>query len=323
MRWRTMWSMAAAAVLSGLAQAQPAALGNWPERMVRVIVAAPAGSPSDLVARLAVEQMRPRFGQTLVVENKPGAGGSLAGAELQRAAPDGHVWMLAPDPVFTVNPHVQRKPVFQAGEIVPVFTATRLSQTLVCHPALGVKTLAQLLQKARAQKLDYASGGPTTPGHLASEMLLASTGISMQHIPFGGPVPATQAVLAGTVPCGFLAGPTVLPHVLEGHLVALAVSGATRSQVLPEVPMVAEAGVPGYDATFSMVLFAPRGTPAPVIQSFTSVMAEALRAPPLVERLKSTDQEVVAFPPAQTAALMAGVSARWAAVVKKIQLQID
>lgn len=322
MQWRFVLVLAASAGLSGLAKAQ-SATGSWPERPVRVIVPAPAGSPSDVIARLALEQMRTRFRQPLIVENKPGAGGSLGGVELAKAAPDGHTWMFGPDTVYTVNPHVLRKQAFRIEDVVPVFTATRFSQTLVCNAASGVKTLAQLLQKATAEKLDYASGGPGTPGHLAAEMLLAATGVDMQHIPFSGPAPATQAVLNGTVPCGFLAGPTVLPHVRDGKLVPLAVSGSTRSAALPDVPTVAEAGVRGYNAAFSMVLFAPRGTPEPIVRAFTEAMASALRAPQLVDRLKLTDQDVVALPPAETAAALADASRKWGAIARKIKLQID
>ncbi|MBL0421466.1 tripartite tricarboxylate transporter substrate binding protein [Ramlibacter sp. AW1] len=321
MQWKLALAFAAA-VLQPPAQAQAGASG-WPERPVRIVVPAPAGSPSDLIARLVLEHARPRFGQPLIVENKPGAGGSLGNAELARAGGDGYTWMFGPDTVYTVNPHIYRNPNAKADHVVPVLVATRFNQTLVCHPALGVKTLPQLLQMARLRKLDYASGGAGTPGHLASEMLWSAAGVEMQHIPFSGPAPATQAVLAGTVPCGFLAGPTVLPHVREGRLVALAVSGTARSPSLPDVPTVAEAGVAGYAADFSMVLYAPRGTPQPIVQSFTTTMAAALQTPQVRESLKRTDQEVVALPPREAGDLMADISAKWGALARKINLQID
>ena len=186
-----------------------------------------------------------------------------------------------------------------------------------------MKTLAELVKKAKATPMTYASGGAGVPGHLAMELLLSSAGVEMQHIPYKGPAPATQDVIGGQVACGFLAGPTVLPHVRSGRLVALAVSGAKRSPVLPDVPTVAEAGYPGYDAGFMLVLFAPKGTPAPVVSAMHKAMVDALRMPDVVERLKQTDQDVVADRPAEAAATLEATSRQWGAGARKIGLKLD
>jgi tripartite-type tricarboxylate transporter receptor subunit TctC len=186
-----------------------------------------------------------------------------------------------------------------------------------------VKTLAELLAKAKAQPLSYASGGYGVPGHLAMELLLAAAGVKMQHVPYKGPAPAAQDVMGGQVACGFLAGPTVLPHVRSGRLVALAVSGARRSPALPDVPTVAEAGHPGYDATFFLALVARRGTPAAVMARMHDALVDALRSPEVSETLRLTDQTVVGSTPEQAAARIAATARTWSAVAKRIDLRLD
>jgi tripartite-type tricarboxylate transporter receptor subunit TctC len=301
----------------------PASAQTWPDKPIRVIVPYPPGGPSDIVLRAAAERMQPVLKQPIVLENRPGAGGNLGAAEAARAAPDGYSWLWTTDTVLTVNPHVYEKLNFKPDDLVPVTVASQFSQTLVCHPSTGVRTLRELVSKAAKEPMAYASGGAGVPGHLAMELLLAAAGVRMQHIPYKGPAPATQDVIGGQVPCGFLAGPTVLPHVRSGRLVALAVSGSRRSPVLPDVPPVAEAGYPGFDATFMLALYAPKGTPAPIIASMHRAMVDALRSPSVTERLVATDQTAVANTAAEAAALLADTSAKWGEVAKRIGLRLD
>ena len=148
-------------------------------------------------------------------------------------------------------------------------------------------------------------------------------GFTMTHVPYKGPAPATQDVIGGQVACGLLAGPTVLPHVRAGKLVALAVSGSARSPALPEVPTVAEAGVAGFEANFALVMFAPRGTPEAIVTRFRQAFVDALNAPDVTERLKASDQTVVGSTPAQAAATLAADSQKWGALAKRIKLGLD
>ncbi len=306
-----------------LAFAAPLAHAAWPERPIRVIVPYPPGGPSDIVLRAAMEKMQTVLKQPLVLENKPGAGGNLGAGEAARAAPDGYTFFFATDNVVTINPHVYKSTGFKVDDLVPVSVASSFSQTLVCHPSLGFKTLADLAKAAKGGKLAYASGGAGAPGHLAMELWLAQAGVEMQHVPYKGPAPAMQDVMGGQVACGFLAGPTVAPQVKAGKLVALAVSGAKRSPALPEVPTVAEAGYAGYDASFLLVLYAPRGTPAPVLDALHKAFVDALRQPDVVARLAATDQSVVANTPAEAAAQLQAISRKWGEVAKRIGLSLD
>ncbi len=313
--------------VAGLALAASTTLlmaqGSWPDKPVRIIVPLPPGGPSDIVLRSSIEKMQPVLKQPLLIDNKPGAAGNLGAAEVARAAPDGYTWLWTTDTLLTVNPHVYARTGFKPEDLQPVMRASAFSQTLVCNPALGVKTVGELVKRAKEKSLSYASGGAGSPGHLSTELFKATAGIEMTHVPYKGPAPAMQDVIGGQVDCGFLAGPTVLPMVRSGRLVALAVSGARRSPLLPEVPTVAEAGYPGFDASFSLVLFAPRGTPKEVVDTMHAALAAALKTPDMVERLRQSDQEVVAASPADSAARLAADSKTWGAVAKRIGLQAD
>jgi len=312
----------AAALLLGLA-ASCAQAQQWPERPIRIIVPLPPAGPSDIVLRGAAPKVQEILGQPLVIDNKPGANGNIGSAEAARANPDGYTWLWTTDTTLTVNPHVYEKMPFKASDLQPVIRASAFSQTLVCSPGVGVRTVAELVKKARSTPMTYASGGAGSPGHLTTELFSTAAGIQMTHVPYKGPAPAVQDMLGGQVECGFLAGPTVLPHVKAGKLVALAVSGAKRSPLLPDVPTVAEAGYPGFDATFSLVLFAPKNTPATIVQKMHDAMAVALRSPELVERLAQSDQSVVAGDAAETAARLAQDTQRWGEVARRIKLKLD
>ena len=300
-----------------------AAQARWPDRPIRVIVPLPPGGPSDIVLRSAAEKMHVLLKQPIVIDNKPGAAGNLGAAEAARAKPDGYTWLWTTDTLVTVNPHIYPKLSFKAEDLQPVMRASAFSQTLVCGQSAGVRTLGELVQKARQTKMSYASGGAGSPGHLTTELLKSAAGIEMMHVPYKGPAPAIQDVMGGQVDCGFLAGPTVLQHVRAGKLVALAVSGAKRSPLLPEVPTVAQAGFPGFDATFSLLLFAPRGTPQPIIDAMHTALAGALQQAEVVERLRQTDQEVVASSAEAAVARIAEDAKTWGAVARKIGLQLD
>ena len=298
-------------------------MGNWPERPIRLILPFPPGGPSDITARLAAEKMQASLKQPVIVESKAGAGGNIGAAEVARAAPDGYTWLVATDTIVTVNPHVYKQLGFKADALVPVTLATAFSQTLVCNPAVGVKTLRELIAKAKASPMGYASGGPGVPGHLSMELLQHMGGFNMNHIPYRGPAPATQDVLAGQVPCGLLAGPTVLPHVRAGKLVALAVSGSERSPTLPDVPTMAEAGVPGYEANFKLVVYAPQGVNPAIFERFRQGYVEALKSPDVVEKLKATDQVVLGSTSAEAVKVLAADSTKWGEVARRIKLGLD
>lgn len=296
----------------------------WPTRPVRILVGSPPGGPSDVTARLLAEAIG-RRGQPVIVENRPGAGNGLAAQAAAKAEPDGHTLVLSPDTVLTVNPLVYRSQGFDPRtDLANVSIVATFSQMLVCNPSTGVKTVPELVAKAKAVPLNYASGGPGVPGHLAAEMLLQATGTKMQHVPYKGPAPATLAVLSGEVACGFLATPTVLPHVKAGKLVALAVSSATPSPLAPDVPPLAKAlGKPDLDASFRLVLQVASATPPAVIAQVERATNEALQDPQIRGKLQASDLVAVGSTSAEAQRVMKSEMARWETLVKRLDIKAD
>jgi tripartite-type tricarboxylate transporter receptor subunit TctC len=240
------------------------------------------------------------------------------------SAADGYTFGVTTDTLFTVNPHVFRKMPFDPWrDIVPVSLLGSFSQMMVCNPAVPVKTLAELLQLAKREPLTYASGGPGVPGHLAAELLLASAGVSMLHVPYKGPAAATTDVMGGQVHCGFLATPTVLPHVKAGKLRALAVSTQARSPLAPDVPPAAEAGAPGFDAPFYLVLFASARVPPAIVTRMSAETARALEAREVKERAAALDIVTLGGTPQDAAKVLKEGAAKWAPVVQRIGLKLD
>jgi tripartite-type tricarboxylate transporter receptor subunit TctC len=313
----------ALAVLSATAaQAQSPA---YPSKPIRLLVGSPPGAPSDITARLFAERLSQRLGQSVVVENRPGAGTSLAAGVVAAADPDGHTLGVSPDTVVTVNPLVYPKLSFDARkDLMNVSVLASFTQMLVCHPKTDVKTAADLVARAKAGRMTYGSGGAGVPGHLAAEMFLQHTGTRMEHIAYRGPAPATTAVLAGEVDCGFLATPTVLPHVASGRLVALAVSSAEPSALAPQVPTLARAlGDPALDIAFKLVLQAPKNLPAPIAAELERAAGAIMTTPDVQARLQALDLRGVGSTRPVAEAQMKTDTARWEPVVRQLNLSLD
>ena len=297
---------------------------EWPSKPVRMIINFPPGGPSEILTRLVDERLQSVLGQPFIVENKPGASGNIGADTVVKAEPDGHTFGVTPDTVYTVNPLVFSKMTFDPWtDTVPVILLGSFSQMMVCNPSVPVKTLADLIDLAKHRQLAYASGGPGVPGHLAAELLLSMTGVTMLHVPYKGPAPATADVVGGQVPCGFLATPTVLPHVKAGRLKALAVSTTARSPRAPVVPTAAVAGVAGFDAPFYLVLFAPKGTPAAIVSRMNQEVGKALADPKVKERAALLDVVTLGGSPEKAAATLRASAEKWAPVVKRIGLKLD
>jgi tripartite-type tricarboxylate transporter receptor subunit TctC len=312
-------------VLTGaaLAIAQAASAQDWPAKPVRLVITFPPGGPSEIVSRMVAERLQGVLKQPFVIENRVGASGNI-GAEAVASAADGYTFGVTTDTLFTVNPYVFRKMPFDPWrDIVPVTLLGSFSQMMVCNPAVPVKTLGELLQLAKREQLTYASGGPGVPGHLAAELLLSSAGVSMLHVPYKGPAAATTDVMGGQVHCGFLATPTVLPHVKAGKLRALAVSTQARSPLAPDVPPAAEAGAPGFDAPFYLVLFASARVPQPIVLRMSAETAKALEAPEVKARAAALDVVTLGGTPQDAAKVLREAAAKWAPVVQRIGLKLD
>lgn len=309
-----------AAALAPLAHAQ-----SWPTKPIRILVGSPPGGPSDIVTRLFAEHLSQRFKQPVVAENRPGVGNSLAAGVVAKGEADGYTLVISPDTVVTTNPLVYTKLNFDARtELVNVSVLANFTQMLVCNPAKGFRNAADLVERSKGTRMTYASGGPGVPGHLAAEMFLQSTGAKMEHVPYKGPAPATLSVLSGETDCGFLATPTVLPHVKAGKLAALAVSSIEPSPLAPEVPSLAKAlNQPKLDITFKLVLQAAKGTPAPVIAELERAAMEIMKKPEVKARLLVSDLVAVGSSHAEAEAAMKAETARWTPLVKRLDIKAE
>lgn len=312
------FALTTALLAASLANAQ-----TWPQKPVRIVVSFPAGAPGDIVARMIQPELQKSLGQPVIVENKPGAGGNIGAQEVARAT-DGHTFLVGPDTMLTVNPHLYKKLTFKPTEdLIPLTLLASFNQMLVCHPSSGIKSVTDFITKARAGSMDYASGGPGVPGHMAMEMFLASANLKMNHIAYKGPAPATQDVLAGQVPCGFLAAPAVGPHVKDGKLNALGVSGTKRSPASPLVPTLIEAGVANFDASFFELLAAPKNNSPQANDRFQKAVVAALSTSETKAKLNAADLDTVANSAQQAQQRIKADAVRWGKVASQINLQLD
>lgn len=303
------------------ALSMPAHAQTWPTRTVRLIAAFPPGTPGDVIARLIQPALQVAWNQAVVVENKPGAGGNVAAAEASQARDD-HTLLVGPDTVLTINPHLYKRLAFDPRQsLKPVTYLASFNQVLVCNPASGITSLEQFSRMNPSRT--YASGGAGTPSHMAMEMLLNTLGTKLTHVPYKGPGPAAQDVMAGEVDCGFIVGSIVLQHIQNNRLRAIAVSSKERSLLLSAVPTVAGSGHAGFDATFFETLMAPSGLPAAVAEKIQRDVHAALTTPSMKARLAEMDLRVEATTSQEAERRSREDFARWGEVARRTQLQLD
>ena len=307
--------------LAPLAGAQAA---PWPTRPVQLIVAAPAGGPSDALARMLAEDLSRQLGQPVVVDNRPGAGGVLAAEALLRAAPDGHTVMLswignatAPALAPRINFDINR-------DFIHVTQLMAGSNVLVVNPATGLRSLEDLLRAARAKpgRLTYASAGNGSSGHLAMELLKQRAGVSLLHIPYRGGAPALNDLLGGQVDLMFINQDAVIPHLKTGRLVPLAITSATRNPLFPDLPTVAESGFPGFEATAWAGLSVPRGTPPAVVERLHAAAVKAVNGP-MRARQEAMGAVVVGSSPAQFQDFVRAETDKWTRVIRAAGIKPD
>lgn len=304
-----------------LAQGQP-----YPSRTVTIIVNfAPGAGALTLLARTLADEASKELKQPVVVDYRAGAGGNIGAQYVAGTRPDGYTLLAAVDTTFTVNPSIYKQMPFDADKaFVPIATLATFSQTLVVNSgALPVRSFAELVARAKSQPVHYASAGNGSPGHIAAEMLASVTGMKLEHVPFKGNAPATQALLGGEVPIGFLLTSGVLPHIEAGKLIPLAVSTLKRSPTLPNVPTVAESGYPGFTAEFGWVLMAPAGTPEPIVRLWSEQVKKALAREDLRAKLQEMDVVPIASGSTETATRIAVERKRWAEVIKRAGISAD
>ncbi len=288
-----------------------------------MIVPYSPGGTGDNIGRAVGAKLGELLGQQVIIDNRPGAGGNIGAEATVRAAPDGYTVVMAATSLAS-NPALQRKMPFDPlKDLVPVSGCCEVPMIVVVHPSLAVKNIKEFVAYAKAYpgKLTYASSGIGTSSHLAAELFRVQTGIDMLHAPYKTDALAMPDLLSGQVPVMFMFQTAALPQVRAGKLRALAVSTAQRSPLAPELPTVAEAGVPGYEFSGWFGIFAPTATPKEIVNKIAAASVKAVQSPDLRERLSQQGFMPVASGPEQFAAFFRGEVAKWARVVKEGGLQ--
>ena len=296
----------------------------YPSKPIRVAVAFPPGGPVDIIARLMGPKLGERLGQSIVVENVVGAGGNVAAVRVAKAAADGYT-VLAHSSAYAVNPTLIPNAGYDGEkDFIPLAIVASQPNLIVVHADFPAKTLAELLERARTDKLAFASAGNGTTPHLTGENLFkVRAKVDITHIPFKGGGPAAAAVLSGQPPIGSIAGSAPLPHIKAGKLRALAVSSAQRLAALPDVPTLGELGFPGMEDYTWVGFFVPAGTPADVAQKLNDALLRVARDPQIKERLEALAFDVTAAPLADTAAYVKSELAKWGQVVRDVGAKVD
>ena len=297
----------------------------FPTKPIRMVVTYPPGGGADLMARLVAPKMAETLGQPVVVENKPGASGQIGAAEVARAAPDGYTLMLDASS-YSVNPSLYAKlPYDPAKAFTPIALIALFPNVLVVTPDFAARDVKQLvsLAKAKPGSIAFASSGNGSAQHLSGELFKQKAEVDITHVPYKGGGPAMNDVMGGQVPVFFANMASSLAHVKGGKLRALAITGSHRSPALPDVPTMAEAGVPGYEVYEWNAIFAPAGTPAPVLAKIAESIAKALQSPELRERVAALGGEIRAYGPGETEKFGRGQTELWSKVVRAGNIRVE
>lgn len=319
-----------AALTAGLAGATLALIGTnaraqaWPARPVRVLLGYTPGGAADVTAREVMTPLGRLLGQPIVIDYKAGASGTIAGAEVVRAAPDGYTLGLFDNAPLTIVPALRNAGYDPLAAFTPIAMVSQLPQVLVAPPSAGVTTVQELIALMRKDpgKLSYASGGSGSVGHLAVELFKSRTGTFAVHVPYRGGAPAITALLAGDVQFAFLTASATGPFIASGKLKALGVSSRTRMPSLPTVPTIAESGVPGFDAPGWFALMGPAGMPEPVVAAIRKALTEVLAAPGMASRLEALGQ-TPAPAGADVRRTIANEGATWKKLIAERKISIE
>jgi tripartite-type tricarboxylate transporter receptor subunit TctC len=297
----------------------------WPERPLHIVVAAPAGSSIDALARVIGERLKDRMGQPVVVENKSAAGGTVATAEVARATPDGYTMLLGFNGPLAFAPLLSKLPYDVAKDLAPVIITSSQPNVLAVNAELPARNVRELvaLAKASPAKLAYASVGNGSASHLNMELFKAVAQFDALHVPFNGSPPAVTATIQGETQMLFAVMQPLKPQIEAGKLRALAVTSATRFALLPELPTIAEAGYPQFEALAWNGLMVPTATPKPVIARLNAEINAILKEPGVVERMHAVGFDLIGGTPEAFAQLIARETATWAPVVRRLGLRVD
>ncbi|MBS0319498.1 MAG: tripartite tricarboxylate transporter substrate binding protein [Proteobacteria bacterium] len=303
----------------------PALAADWPDRPIHFVMTAPAGSSIDVLGRAIADKLAQRLGQSVVVENKPAAGGTVAVAEVAHAPADGYMMVLGYNGPLSFAPLLQKLPYDVAKDLAPVITTSSQPNVLAVNASLPVKSVQELVAYAKAHpgKLNYASVGNGSSSHLNMELFKQMAGIDVVHVPFNGSPPAVMSTVQGETQMLFAVMQPLQAQINAGKLRALAVTTAKPFPLLPGLPSIAESGYPGFEALAWNGVMVPAATPKAVIARLNTEMNAILKDPELVAKMNAQGFALIGGTPEEFGALVSGEAARWAPVIKRLGLKVD
>ena len=309
----------------GLVNAQNKEVASYPNKPIRIINPLAAGGAVDTMARMLAPTLQEILGQPIVIESKPGAGGTIGANFVAKSPADGYTILMVYD-TFAVNPHVYKNLPFDSfKDLAPVTELVKIPLVVVAGNKLPANNLRELadLSKSRSNGINFSSGGAGSSGHLAAELLKTNLGIDMTHVPYKGGGPAMTATIGGETDITILGAVITVPQIKGGNLKALAVLGKKRTPALPQVPTASEQGLSNFDVSSWVGVLVPAGTPAPIIDKINNAFAQALKNPNVQARMAEQGNEVVASSPAQFGVFLNQESNKWAKVIKDNNIQLD
>jgi tripartite-type tricarboxylate transporter receptor subunit TctC len=322
MRGMLRWALGALfACIATVASAQ-----SYPNRAIRLVVPFPAAGTTDILARAAAQKLTEAFGQSVVVDNRPGAAGNIGSDLVAKSAPDGYTLLMGTVGTHAINPSLYSKmPYDHVKDFVPVVLVAGVPNVLVVNPALPVNSVADLIKLAKDKpgQINFASSGSGTSIHLSGELFKTMAGVDITHIPYKGSSPALTDLMGGQVQIMFDNLPSALPQIKAGKLRAIAVTSLKRAPVLPDVPTISESGLPGFEASSWFGVLAPAGTPAPIVARINAEVNKWLQSTDARERLLSQGAEAAGGSPEQFANHIRAESEKWAKVVKASGAKVD
>jgi tripartite-type tricarboxylate transporter receptor subunit TctC len=310
---RRLFALLAASFFAASAAAQ-----SYPNHPVRIVIPLSPGGTTDVPGRIVAQKLSETLGQQFFVENRAGAGGTIGADYVAKSKPDGYTLLLTASP-FVIAPHVYKNMPYDAlADFAPVIRIATGPYVLVVHPSLGVNSVKELIAQAKKEpgKIDFASSGNGGAQHLVTELFMYMTGIKLNHVPYKGSGPAQQDLMSGIIKVSFVGTPIAIPHMKSGRLKALGVSTAVRSPEMPDVPTIAEAGVPGYEATVWIGMLAPAGTPREIVARLNGEIGKLVRTDEVKKLIAPTGMEPDPDTPEQFGVYLKGDYEKWGKVVR-------
>ena len=320
-----MYRLLVMAIVSMVVGVSTAGAQAWPDRPIKFLMSAPAGSSIDVLGRAIADKLKDRLGQPVVVENKPAAGGTVATAEVAHSAPDGYTMVLAFNGPLSFAPLLQKLPYDVGKDLAPVIITSSQPNVLAVNATLPVRSIAELVAYAKANpgKLNYASVGNGSSSHLNMELFKSVAGFDAVHVPFNGSPPAVKSTVQNETQMIFAVMQPLQAQIQAGTLRALAVTTAQRFSLLPDLPSIAESGYPGFEALAWNGVLVAAGTSRPIVARLNTEMNAILKEPEMRQKMQGFGFDLVGGTPEEFGALISGETAQWAPVIKKVGLKVD